>query len=383
LTKEAVAYAAKAAELAPYNKNFVIEYANTLASADETDSPAYKDILERYPQAPELAYLRVKQATKSGTQDAQIGKLQKIANAGSPDQPSVSVAADSLYGIFLRDNEVDKAHQLATKMASAAKQGDVWHGRVKFTEGLTDAQRQIQHGNWSAALATLGSISKLDDASEPSSSWYLLNARALAATGQRQAAFNSLIKRFVAQPSNAVLAAINEYGQKMGVPQDNVHQEVWKAFSSNAKMAHPFTFKRLDNGQPVALSDYRGHVVIVDFWYPNCGPCRSSFPYLQQVAEKYKNKGLVVLAINGIEAQESAAEPFLRRHQYDFIGLAGNEKFATQAYGVIGFPGTFLIGPDGKIYMEPDFPIGESAVRSTEVAISLLLAHGDEHPGSA
>jgi thiol-disulfide isomerase/thioredoxin len=63
------------------------------------------------------------------------------------------------------------------------------------------------------------------------------------------------------------------------------------------------------DGKLVSLASYRGHVVFVDFRYPNCGPCKESFTFLQQVAVKYKKQGVVVLAINVQEGQEDDVVP--------------------------------------------------------------------------
>lgn len=92
------------------------------------------------------------------------------------------------------------------------------------------------------------------------------------------------------------------------------------------------------------------------------------------MAVKFKNKGLTVFAINGIKEQQDFALPFLRGKGYDFIGLAGNEKFAENVYGVDSYPTTFLIGADGKIYMRPTL-YDDAHERSTELAVQLLLQH--------
>lgn len=108
--------------------------------------------------------------------------------------------------------------------------------------------------------------------------------------------------------------------------------------------------------------------------YPNCGPCRESFPRLQKLAQKYKGKGVVVIAINGMEGQQAFVLPKLRSKGYDFIPLRGNQQWALDAYHVQAFPSTFLIGKDGRMYFRPHL-YDDSEERATGLEIDELLSH--------
>jgi thiol-disulfide isomerase/thioredoxin len=167
------------------------------------------------------------------------------------------------------------------------------------------------------------------------------------------------------------------YGAKIGKSKAELNDAVWTALRSRAKPAHPFTLKRLDNHKPVSLSDYRGQVVIADFWYPNCGPCRASFPYLDKVAVQFQNRGLTVLAINGMEKQQPLAQPYLWGKGYHFIGLAGNNKFAEDAYGVRVYPSTFFIGPRGNILFQLHVS-DDTTERNAEAAVKFMLTRAKD-----
>jgi thiol-disulfide isomerase/thioredoxin len=113
---------------------------------------------------------------------------------------------------------------------------------------------------------------------------------------------------------------------------------------------------------------------VLDFWFPNCGPCRASFPYVRKLIDKYKdNNDVAFLAINAIAGQEPFVMPLLRSEQINWLPLKGDIEWCTGVYGVSAFPTTFLIGRDGKIYFKPHVRNSDGE-RSTELAIDALLA---------
>jgi len=98
----------------------------------------------------------------------------------------------------------------------------------------------------------------------------------------------------------------------------------------------------------VRLSDTSGSVVYVDFWASWCGPCRQSFPWMNQLQEKYRAKGLKVIAVN-VDARSEDARKFLAQNPAGFT-VAFDPKGSTPAgYGVKGMPTSYLVGKDGKV----------------------------------
>ena len=101
-------------------------------------------------------------------------------------------------------------------------------------------------------------------------------------------------------------------------------------------------------GRPVRLSDYKGKVLLVDFWASWCVPCKTSFPALDAIYHEYQPKGLEVLAVN-LDEQRRNADAFLEQHPHRMTVLFDPKGVAPEAFGVKGMPTSFLIDKAGTI----------------------------------
>ena len=99
---------------------------------------------------------------------------------------------------------------------------------------------------------------------------------------------------------------------------------------------------------PVKLSDLRGKVVYLDFWASWCGPCRHSFPWMNEMQAKYGARGLQVLGVN-LDAKRADAEKFLAAQPARFALAFDAQGEAAKQFAVKGMPTSLLIGPDGKV----------------------------------
>ncbi len=96
------------------------------------------------------------------------------------------------------------------------------------------------------------------------------------------------------------------------------------------------------------LSGLKGKVVYVDFWASWCGPCRQSFPWMNDMQSKYGAKGLQVVGVN-LDGKQADADKFLAEVPAKFT-LAFDAKGETaKTFGIKGMPTSVLIGADGKV----------------------------------
>jgi peroxiredoxin len=113
-------------------------------------------------------------------------------------------------------------------------------------------------------------------------------------------------------------------------------------------LAYDFQLQDL-NGRSVSLTDFRGQPVIVNFWATWCAPCRIEMPELQATYEKYKDDGLVILALDQDESPEIVRSFFYDEFGLTFTPLLDVEQEVAQQYGVFNFPSSFFINADGVI----------------------------------
>ena len=125
----------------------------------------------------------------------------------------------------------------------------------------------------------------------------------------------------------------------------------------DSKPAPAVTFKDLE-GKDVTLAQYKGTVVLVDFWATWCDPCYVEIPWLIEMQQKYAAKGFTVLGVAMDEEGKSAVAPFLAKERFSVNGqkfpmnypiVLGNDDIADKFGGLLGYPTGFLVTRDGKI----------------------------------
>ena len=117
---------------------------------------------------------------------------------------------------------------------------------------------------------------------------------------------------------------------------------------STARVPAPrFSLVGID-GKTHALADYRGHVVLVNFWATWCIPCRAEIPELEVAYRKYQAEGVVFLGIDWKEGKDQVA-PFVDDRQVTYPILLDSNGRAYTAYQVAALPETFVIDKDGMV----------------------------------
>jgi thiol-disulfide isomerase/thioredoxin len=124
-----------------------------------------------------------------------------------------------------------------------------------------------------------------------------------------------------------------------------------------APLAPDFTLKDLD-GNDVSLSQYKGKVVLINFWATWCDPCRIEIPWLIEMQQKYGDKGFTILGVAMDEEGKREVAPFVAKERFNVNGqklpmsypiLLGNDAMADKFGGLLGYPTSILVSRDGKL----------------------------------
>jgi cytochrome c biogenesis protein CcmG/thiol:disulfide interchange protein DsbE len=102
------------------------------------------------------------------------------------------------------------------------------------------------------------------------------------------------------------------------------------------------------SGKIARLKDYRGKVLLLDFWATWCTGCKKEIPWFTEFQKMYGPTGFAVVGISMDEEEWKVLKPFLENHQIPYRILLGNQRTAQQ-FGITNMPDTFLIDQDGRI----------------------------------
>ena len=124
--------------------------------------------------------------------------------------------------------------------------------------------------------------------------------------------------------------------------------------------APDFTLKS-NTGKNLKLSEFRGQVVMLNFWASWCGPCRQEMPILEQIQQRYNSLGFTILGVN-VEEDSSKAKAMLREVPVSFPILFDTSNKASKLYKVSAMPSTVLIDRDGNLrYLHKGYKPGDEA----------------------
>jgi thiol-disulfide isomerase/thioredoxin len=116
---------------------------------------------------------------------------------------------------------------------------------------------------------------------------------------------------------------------------------------SAAGPAPPFSLASRSGGD-VSLAQYKGRVVMLNFWASWCGPCRQEMPLLESIYRKYNRMGFVLLGVN-VEPDSQAANEWLKQTPVSFPILYDKDSRVSKLYDVAGMPSTVIIDRGGKL----------------------------------
>ena len=115
---------------------------------------------------------------------------------------------------------------------------------------------------------------------------------------------------------------------------------------ANERQAAPQFALKDSSGNTIGLKNYRGKVVLLDFWATWCTGCKKEIPWFSEFQERYRPKGLTVVGVSMDEGGWNVVKPFLTHVPYRM--LLGDDPTAQQ-YGIQNLPDTFLIDRQGRV----------------------------------
>ena len=158
---------------------------------------------------------------------------------------------------------------------------------------------------------------------------------------------------------------------------------------SDAVAAPPFVLADL-SGAKVSLASLSGKVVLLNFWATWCIPCRTEMPGMERLWQRYRDRGLAIVAVSVDEGGEKRIANFVRRLNLSYPILLDPQSEVAERYEVSGLPVSFLIDGEGRLIgrlvgsREWDSPEGVSLIEEL-----LGLSHGNDfsamatYPGAA
>ena len=168
---------------------------------------------------------------------------------------------------------------------------------------------------------------------------------------------------FAATAMLGVLALVGllAYGLVQNRPERGIERALGRGQRAEATA---FELPRLSGGGREALADYRGKVVVLNFWGSWCDPCRTESPLLERWHRRISQGGKgTVLGIDSIDVSQHARE-FVREFGLSYPMLKDREGEVPAQYGVTGYPETFVLDPQGRIAELRRGPVDEAFMRA-------------------
>ena len=148
------------------------------------------------------------------------------------------------------------------------------------------------------------------------------------------------------------LLALLAYGLASNEPEGDIAGEP----------APELVLPRLSGQGEASLEDYRGQVVVLNFWASWCEPCREESPLLQRWHERLEKRGATVLGVDALD-EIGHARAFIDEYGLTYPMLRDGDGSSREPFGILGFPETFVIDRDGRIAAVKRGPVDDAFMR--------------------
>jgi cytochrome c biogenesis protein CcmG, thiol:disulfide interchange protein DsbE len=165
------------------------------------------------------------------------------------------------------------------------------------------------------------------------------------------------------------LVALLAYGLASNEPDRAVEDSLARG---EREQAPALELPRLSGRGAESLEDYRGRVVVLNFWASWCGPCRAESPLLQRWHERMERRDATVLGVDVLDVTDDA-RAFIREYGLTYPMLRDREGETQESFGIALFPETFVIDRQGRIAALRRGPVDERFMREQ---VAPLLREG-------
>lgn len=381
----AIEYMQRATQADPQNAAIAFKYAFLFKNGDQAKYDSLLvDVAHRFPDSEKgieaLWYL----ANISFNKNEKTAYYEAVYRMYSKQQSSWfrSVMAD--YYDYLLNTTPDKAFDLALRMVLEIKiNRGYWKKRLNVARGFVEADKLLEKNKPDEAADMLKHVnlgnSKVNgtmiDAEETLA---LFKAKAADASNKTRDAYDSLAVYYSKQPTDRIYQTIRTYASKLHIDSAKIDTDIWNIRNKQAWDAGNFTLENFADHKPVSLSDYRGRIVLLTYWFPSCGPCRDEFLHFEAILKKYNTENIAYVAINVSSQEDDYVLPLVKKMGYTFVPLRNDQNKKTGNLpdaAHTGAPTNFLIDGRGRVIFS-DFKITDENVHTLELMIAELCNMG-------
>ena len=363
-------YMAKAKEAEPENSKYAFQYAYSFKDTN----PAKYDSLSiavafRFPESEEAPIALTYLALNSKNLNEKFAFFEQLYKRYSAKPYPSSTYGIQVFFNLLLEKDPQRAFEVALNMVIEPKVNHYeWSKNLNLARTFRDAKNLMVLNNPSKALEILNGLSADNRENER---YVLFKTETIEAIYSSEAAYDTLSLFYAKRPGIKSRFALLAYARKVGKDEKQVDLEIRSLREASSSIAKDFYLERYTDTTRVSLSDHKGKIILLTYWFPACTPCLEEFPHLESVIKKYTNKELVYLGINTERKQDGYVLPFIRLRRYSFISLKEQprDKGNLDYFGV---PQNYLIDQKGRVIFS-DFRIDESNEDMLDLMIKELL----------
>jgi tetratricopeptide (TPR) repeat protein len=253
-----------AVESHPEDPQYLLRYAHAHKSSEpKRFQEIALSVVQKFPDSPSAAEALYYLASESSNPERRAYFERVRANYLADKFSYAPQAMSVFYGELTTSSE---ALSLAKDMMKWLPASRTWAQRVAHQEAMARAETLIAERKFTEALDVIEKTQR--PSGGHATTWVLLKAEASVGAGQLDQAYTALLESVATTPDDRVQAALVKYGTSLKKAPREIDADLWRIRDAKATPATPFQLTGTGDGKPVQLSDYRGRVVLLAFWFP-------------------------------------------------------------------------------------------------------------------